>query len=541
MRRLPFISHLKLTHRMLISFGAVLLILMGLTALALQRIGSLGDTLLLVAGTGAQRSQAIRSMERNVSQVNELLRGLQSTAGGQLGDQLQKIEASVHLYRESSNQALSLTNEASGRTLIQQANAAADSSLEILALAKKEDSGSGDAAVAMMIRLNFSRDNAHWSQRLDVWRETVQKLGSWDDTMVTGVADSAREMADSARWMLVIGAMCALTLATLMGWRLTQDVATGLASAVHAAQQMASHDLSVVIPNQRQDEIGAVLSAQESMRQNLHALAAGVINATHSIFQASAEISDGSLNLSTRTEQAAATLQRNSGTAHALSDSVQHTSLAARDANTLASQACQMARDGERRVKQAMDTMQGIEESSRKIGDIIAIIDGIAFQTNILALNAAVEAARAGEQGRGFAVVAGEVRTLAQRSAQAAKEIKDLIRNSLVKVSAGSQEVRESGNSTMAIRDSVEKVSTIIAAIAHDATAQLDLIRQVSDDASDLESSAQSNASMAEQSAAAAQSLNEQAARLAQLVNRFKLEGTVNVMLVSANTPAGRG
>lgn len=525
---------------MLIAFGAVLLILMGLTALALQRIGSLGDTLLQVAGTGAQRSQAIRSMERNVSQVNELLRGLQSTAGDQLGNQLHKIETAAQLYRKSSNQALGLTDEASGRDLIQQANAAADKSLEILDLAKKDDSGSGDAAIAMMIRLSFSRDNARWSQRLDVWRETVQKLGSWDDAMVTGVTDSAREMADTARWMLVFGAVCALTLATLMGWRLTRDVASGLANAVHAAQQMASHDLSVVIPNQRQDEIGAVLSAQESMRQNLHALAGGVIDVTHSIFQASAEISDGSLSLSTQTEQAAATLQRNSGTVHALSDSVQHTSLAAREANILASQACQMARDGERRVMQTMDAMQGIEQSSRKIGDIIAIIDGIAFQTNILALNAAVEAARAGEQGRGFAVVASEVRSLAHRSAQAAKEIKDLIRNSLVKVSAGSQEVHESGNSTAKIRDSVEKVSNIIAAIAHDATAQLDLIRQVSNDACDLESSAQSNASMAEQSAAAAQSLNEQASRLSQLVDRFKLKGTKNIMPIGAETQASR-
>lgn len=513
----------SLTHRMVLSFGLVLAILVGLTALALHRIGVLGDTLVQVAGSGAQRSQAVRSMEREMEAVARLLPSLQSTPPDKLAETLRLIEASAKNYMEYSDIAQSLTAATEGLELNRQARAAALGSLEIIAAGRKDAGDGGEAGAALMVRLSFSADNAKWQQRLNDWRSGVRALGAWDDQQVNQTAGAAGAMVSSARWMLSLGAALALVLAAAMGWRLTRDVVSGLAGAVQAANSMAQHDLSTAVVVQRNDEIGGLLRAQEHMRSNLHQLVGGVSDAAHAIYQTCTEISEGSLNLSNRAESTAATLQRTQAVVDGLSDSVRHNSQSARDANALADQARQASRDGEQKVNQAMSTMQDIEQASRKIGDIIGLIDSIAFQTNILALNAAVEAARAGEQGRGFAVVASEVRNLAQRSAEAAREIKGLIHNSLEHVSAGVQEVRETGDATASIRDAVERVAQLIESIARDSQNQLDLIGKVNSDTLELESSVQQNASLSEESAAAAQSLNEQAARLTQMVERFKL------------------
>ena len=508
---------------MVLSFGVVLVILMGLTALALQRIGGLGDTLVQVAGSGAQRSQAIRSMEREMETVAQILSGLQSSPAARLADNLGLLESAGKKYLDFSDVARSLTSDAQGQALNDKARAAAQASLEIMTMGRKEAGDSGESAAALMVRLSFSTDNAKWQERLQLWRTSVRELGAWDDVQANQTAGSATGMVSSARWILTAGAALALVLASLMGWRLTRDVVTGLASAVQAANSMARHDLSSVVVR-RNDEIGSLLQAQEFMRSNLNELVLGVSNASHAIYQTCTEITEGSLNLSNRAETTAATLQRTQGVVSGLSDSVRHNSQSASEANTLADQAREAARSGERKVTQAMSTMQDIEQASRKIGDIIGLIDSIAFQTNILALNAAVEAARAGEQGRGFAVVASEVRSLAQRSAGAAKEIKGLIENSLDRVSAGVQEVRLTGEATVSIRDAVERVAQLIEAISRDSQSQFELITQVNRDTLDLDSSVQQNASLSEESAAAAQSLNDQAARLNQMVERFTLQ-----------------
>ena len=509
---------------MVLSFGVVLVILMGLTALALQRIGGLGDTLVQVAGSGAQRSQAIRSMEREMETVAQILSGLQSSPAARLADNLGLLESAGKKYLDFSDVARSLTSDAQGQALNDRARAAAQASLEIMTMGRKEAGDSGESAAALMVRLSFSTDKAKWQERLQLWRTSVRELGAWDDVQANQTAGSATGMVSSARWILTAGAALALVLASLMGWRLTRDVVAGLASAVQAANSMARHDLSSVVVVRRNDEIGSLLQAQEFMRSNLNEVVLGVSNASHAIYQTCTEITEGSLNLSNSAETTAATLQRTQGVVSGLSDSVRHNSQSASEANALADQAREAARSGERKVTQAMSTMQDIEQASRKIGDIIGLIDSIAFQTNILALNAAVEAARAGEQGRGFAVVASEVRSLAQRSAGAAKEIKGLIENSLDRVSAGVQEVRLTGEATVSIRDAVERVAQLIEAISRDSQSQFELITQVNRDTLDLESSVQQNASLSEESAAAAQSLNDQAARLNQMVERFTLQ-----------------
>jgi len=248
-----------------------------------------------------------------------------------------------------------------------------------------------------------------------------------------------------------------------------------------------------------------------------------VLNSSESIRTASAEIATGNQDLSQRTEQTASSLQQAASAMDQLTHTVKQSAESASEANRLAGSAAEVAARGGQVVAQVVSTMDDINVSSRKIGDIIGVIDSIAFQTNILALNAAVEAARAGEQGRGFAVVAGEVRSLAQRSAQAAREIKTLIGVSVEKVENGSRLVANAGQTMNEIVGSVQRVSNIIGEITAAAALQSDGIGEVNGSVVQLDQMTQQNAALVEQSAAAAESLKEQAVKLAQIVNTFKL------------------
>jgi methyl-accepting chemotaxis protein len=269
---------------------------------------------------------------------------------------------------------------------------------------------------------------------------------------------------------------------------------------------------------------GSLLHALQQMVVSLRQLVGQVRVATDSIGTASTEIAMGNQDLSSRTEQTASNLEETAASMEQLTSTVRNSADAARQANQLAASAAQIASRGGEVVSQVVSTMDDINHSSKKINDIIGVIDGIAFQTNILALNAAVEAARAGEQGRGFAVVAGEVRNLAQRSAQAAKEIKGLIGASVERVEAGSRLVADAGQTMSEIVGSVQRVSDIIGEITAAAGEQSDGIAQVNTAVSQLDQMTQQNAALVEQSAAAAQSLREQAARLAETVQVFQVE-----------------
>ncbi|MBV8618053.1 MAG: HAMP domain-containing protein [Curvibacter sp.] len=514
----------RISHRMWAGFALILLILAGLTALAEMRIHSLGQTLGQVAGEGARRSQAIRDMERAASLCSSLLRGLQTAPAQELEARLARIRQTDAQYLGAAQAASARLEAPQAQALIGQAESLRAQVMSLLTQAQKEAGDSGPAAVAMMVRLGFATDNALWITRLDDWGAHLRRLSDWDDQLVGSQAAEAQQASRTAQWMLAGGALLALVLATAMAWRMTRDVAGGLEQARQAALRMAEHDLSTPWQTRRGDEFGMLLESLEDMRRRLQVLAGGVRQSTDSIHQASSEISSASRHLSSRTESTAATLQRSGASLQALSDSVRHTSATARQADDMARQVQQTARDSESRVRHAADAMQGIEQSSKRISDIIGLIDGIAFQTNILALNAAVEAARAGEQGRGFAVVAAEVRTLAQRSAAAAREIKELIQHSLQKVLAGSLEVQQTVTSTQGLRQSVEQVSQFISGIAQQAQAQLTHIEDAAQASSELEMGAQQNAAMSEQAAASTEALHEQAARLSALVASFKLE-----------------
>jgi methyl-accepting chemotaxis protein len=304
---------------------------------------------------------------------------------------------------------------------------------------------------------------------------------------------------------------------------MVKDTRKAIHDAVDVTQRMAGHDLSQPINTSRTDEIGGLLVALETMRINLHQLATGVGLSSEEVNNSSSEIAQGSLDLSTRTEEAANKLQTTLAAIAQLSASLNQTTVDARSAQALSVQASDVATRSGTEMAQVVATMGEINVASHKISDIIAIIDGIAFQTNILALNAAVEAARAGEQGRGFAVVASEVRSLAGRSASAAREIKALIEASLEKVASGTAQVDRAGRTTHEVTASVQRVSAMVTSITAEATQQLSHIEEANHLVGQLDVVAHQNAALAEQSAAAAASLRQQASHLSGLVHRFQL------------------
>jgi methyl-accepting chemotaxis protein len=334
-------------------------------------------------------------------------------------------------------------------------------------------------------------------------------------------AADARKLHVSA----LLGALMLLATggALFAAWRMQARVVRELGAALQLSERVAAGDLQGQVHSSRDDEIGDLVRALGRMVERLRDSLQTVRQASDSIGTAAQEIASGNTDLSQRTEQAASRVQQSASSMEQLTGTVRQTAESARTARQLANSATEVAQRGGEVVSQVVSTMGEINASSRKIGDIIGTIDGIAFQTNILALNAAVEAARAGEQGRGFAVVASEVRSLAQRSASAAREIKTLIGASMERVEAGSQLVGSAGSTMTDIVASVRRVADIVGEISAAAAEQSGGIGQVSTAVSDLDHMTQQNAALVEQSAAAAESLSEQVGRLTQVVGGFRL------------------
>jgi methyl-accepting chemotaxis protein len=358
-------------------------------------------------------------------------------------------------------------------------------------------------------------------------------LGGVLDKVGKRAADITLQLESAAHlagWVLATTGFLAVAGALAFSWLSQRRVVANINRAAQASALVAQGRLDVNPHSEDQDEVGELIRALGSMVNQLRASMRTVRTATESIGTASAEIATGNQDLSQRTEQTASNLQQAASSMEQITGTVRQSADSARHANQLASSAAEVAARGGAVVSQVVATMDDINTSSKKIADIIGVIDGIAFQTNILALNAAVEAARAGEQGRGFAVVASDVRSLAGRSADAAREIKGLIGASVGKVMDGSRLVADAGKTMTEIVSSVQRVSDIIGQITAASAEQSDGIGQINGSVTQLDQMTQQNAALVEQSAAAAESLKDQAIKLSEVIATFQLEPGMRVL-----------
>lgn len=366
------------------------------------------------------------------------------------------------------------------------------------------------------------------------YAEKMKKHVEATDKLLAELAVTARTHMDEARAGVnaltmrmsgLIGIVLALALMVLIPLTFfsVRSITRSIGDANALAERIAGGDLSQDVAVSSSDEVGQLVASMARMQDALRGLVRHVADAANNISTASAEIATGNHDLSHRTEQTAANLQEAASSMELLTGTIGSSADASHQASSFAASAAQVAERGGSIVSQVVSTMDQISASSRQIADITGVIDGIAFQTNILALNAAVEAARAGEQGRGFAVVASEVRTLAKRSADAAKEIKGLIGSSVERVEGGARLVKQAGTTMGEIVDSVQRVTSIIASITTASAEQRDNVGQISQSVAHLDNMTQQNAALVEESTAASESLREQAVQLTQAVSQFKL------------------
>ena len=387
--------------------------------------------------------------------------------------------------------------------------------------------GAGGGAYADRLKTHMEATDQLFSRLATSAREQMQEARQGVDTL-------AATMSGLIGVALVLALAVLIPLTTLS----VRSITRSLAQARDLAERIAGGDLSRDTQALNHDEVGQLVTAMGRMQQSLRGLVRQVQDAAGNISTASSEIATGNHDLSQRTEQTAANLEEAASSMEMLTSTVQQSAQASRQASDFASSAAEVAARGGAVVSQVVSTMDQITTSSRKIADITGVIDSIAFQTNILALNAAVEAARAGEQGRGFAVVASEVRSLAQRSAGAAKEIKELIGSSVERVEDGSRFVSQAGQTMTEIVGSVRRVSGIIHEITASAAEQSDNIGHISQSVTQLDQKTQQNAALVEQSTAASESLREQALQLTRAVSQFKLHDGATASVQPGALPA---
>ena len=522
---MQFFSQLRLGRRLALGFGVVLTLLVCVAIQALVGLRSLNTTLQEVVVEGGARSAAVTQMERSARGFMASMRDLRGAELSQ-GEALMKQvrgQWEAYLASEKAVQASLPMQDTQVAAMVADVSQRAHASFEVVQQGEKDGAGRGDTAVFFSISNRITQDAESLNAMFQAWSDSLVTLSAWEDQVKQVAATQATSAAGAQQAWVLGGSVVALLFGLVTAWRITRDVTRGFSNAMSATERLARHDLSRPVDTDFSGELGILAQSLESMRMAQLELATGVRSACDDIATASAEIAQGSQDLSGRAEQAAANMHGAIDALDHLNASVDQSAQSAQSANALATEAQSAASRGDHVVGQAVATMEEIDAASRKIADITAIIDGIAFQTNILALNAAVEAARAGEQGRGFAVVAAEVRGLAQRSATAAREIKTLIEATLQKVASGSDHVKRAGGATTEIMASVQRVSATIAAISSETAQQRQGIVQANTSVKELDQGAQQNAALAEQSAAAASSLQAQAARLKQLVERFKV------------------
>jgi methyl-accepting chemotaxis protein len=521
-------SKMKVGKRLGLGFALVLALLMVVTILGIIRMAQIQGRLERIVNVSNVETRLAIDMRAIVFDRMVSLRNLTLlTDADDMAVDLAKIQEQSKKYTEAEQKLAAMFASESATTAEEKALLAKLKEQQIAAEAlpaKAQELGLANnpemATVALIKKIRPVQKK---------WLDTLDELVAVEDKLNAEIVQDARSAFASARILMLILGGLAMLAGIAAAVAITRSILKQLGGepdyAAQIASQIAAGDLAAVIETKVGDET-SLLAEMKTMRDSLVNIVGQVRTGTDTIATASSEIATGNLDLSNRTEQQASSLEKTTSSMRELTTTVKQNADNAREANQLAASASEVARQGGVVVTQVVETMSSINESSKKIVDIISVIDGIAFQTNILALNAAVEAARAGEQGRGFAVVASEVRNLAQRSAAAAKEIKTLIGISVEKVEIGTKLVGQAGVTIDEVVSSVKHVTDIIAEISAASQEQSSDIEAINRSVIEMDGMTQQNAALVEEAAAAAQSLQDQAAELAKVVSIFKLNGS---------------
>ncbi|WP_312160755.1 methyl-accepting chemotaxis protein [Massilia timonae] len=513
------ISDLKIGIRLGGAFAAVLALVAVMLVSALWQLNRIADAKTVMADAALSvnlAQQWLRGIESNAVRTRAKANSAAPAEEAHYDAEMKKTSAGVSATQKRLE---AMVDTARGKALMDAVASQRSryTGLRDEGFRRKAALGAGHPEVQ-----DFFRDKV--MPEIDQYVAAVQAVVAYEESLSAEAQASIDALNASARRVLTALGLGALAIGAVFGWLLTRSITVPLGHAVGLARQVAAGDLTARIDVASRDEVGQLLAALKTMNESLRETVTAVRAGTETIVTASQQIASGNLDLSSRTEQQASSLEETASSMEELTGTVRQNADNARQANVLAKNASQIASHGGEVVSQVVATMASINESSKKIGDIIAVIDGIAFQTNILALNAAVEAARAGEQGRGFAVVASEVRNLAQRSAGAAKEIRGLITDSVAKVDAGGRLVDEAGSTMQEIVEGITRATDIMSEIASASAEQTVGIEQVNEAITQMDSVTQQNAALVEEAAAAAASLEDQAATLARLVSVFKVD-----------------
>ena len=508
---------IKISTRILGTFGVLVLLLVVVVAMALLQLRSMRSSAETITGNALPSVEVINTLNTDLARTRLLeLRHVNNDEPGYMA----RVEAQFEQLQKHLAEAKKLYEPlivtAEERELYAQFLRERERYVE---LNKQlfEISRRGDKEQAKQLLGGESL------KLYDLSSATLQKLIKFNSDVARGETLASERVYGRAVSMLALAAVIAVLVAAGAGIWLVRSIRAPLEQAVQAADRVANGDLSGVIRVERQDETGRLLSALERMQSSLVQTVRSVRQNAEGVASASSQIASGNADLSGRTEEQASALEETAASMEQLGSTVRQNADNARAANQMAVNASQVAAQGGAVVAEVVETMKGINNSSQQIADIITVIDSIAFQTNILALNAAVEAARAGEQGRGFAVVAGEVRTLAQRSAEAAKEIKALISTSVQRVEQGTQLVDKAGATMADIVSAISRVTDLMAEISAASQEQSQGVAQVGEAVTQMDQTTQQNAALVEESAAAAGALRKQAQDLVQAVAVFQL------------------
>ncbi|HYD60891.1 MAG TPA: methyl-accepting chemotaxis protein [Noviherbaspirillum sp.] len=523
------IRNLHIGTRLGLGFGLVLLLLVVLALASLSRMSNIHNSLDKVINENNVITKELTDMRQAVMQVAVAVRNISvMTDEDAVNNEIKQMSAAEAEYQASMAALSKLIKDAAGKALlakIETGQTATKPGVEKAAmLAKKQ----GDVIPVLL-------SSVVPQQR--TWLAAIDEMITIQQKQAKETSVEATDAYTNARLLTLVLAAAALAVGAFIAWYVTRSITTPLQGAVHVARRVADGDLSTKVVVESEDETGQLLAALRDMNESLVRIVGEVRAGTDTITTASSEIAQGNMDLSARTEDQASSLQMTASSMEELTSTVKHNADNASQANKLAATASEVAVKGGAVVSQVVETMGSINESAKKIVDIIGVIDGIAFQTNILALNAAVEAARAGEQGRGFAVVASEVRNLAQRSAAAAKEIKALISDSVEKVGVGAKLVDQAGSTMDEVVTSVRHVTDIISEIAAASNEQTAGIEQINQAIIQMDNVTQQNAALVEEAAAAAGSMQEQARNLSMVVSVFKLKEGETSMMQSVAAP----